>query len=166
MSRVVSKNYTDTPISGVTTLTLPRGKVNYGADFRVKSEEPNEVLLTNMTSPIGFPENFRIGISEVANVYKGSNIDPAFCPPSKKGLSLLVQLTEMWKVTDTTDPSYEVCLPVSAHIVIKVPNNEAILASDVNALIGRLISGAFETGSENNDRLQAMLRGSLLPKDL
>lgn len=48
MSRNVSVNYTDTPISGVTSLTLNRGLINTGADFKVKVIKPDEVIITNL----------------------------------------------------------------------------------------------------------------------
>jgi hypothetical protein len=37
MAKVKSTGYTDTPISGVTTLTFPRAILNFEKDFRVKS---------------------------------------------------------------------------------------------------------------------------------
>lgn len=166
MAKQISYNYTDTAINGVTTLNLARGKVNYGADFRVKSDEPGEAIITNLSSPVVYPERYRFSVTDVKNVYTGSNIEPSLYSPTKTGTSLLVQLTEVWKVTDTVDTSLEVALPVSAHIVIKVPNHELVTPAAVQTLVGRLISGLYETGSESTTRITAMLRGSLKPSDL
>lgn len=166
MSKSIVKNYTDTPISGVTELNLARGLVNYAADFRVKSETAEEAVITNMTSPISFPEKFRTKVNDLVNIYKGSGVDPALYPPSKKGVSILSQISEVWTVVDSTDTTFQVALPVSAHIIVKVPNSEYITAADVQTLVGRLISGLYETGSESTERLSALLRGSMLPKDL
>ena len=166
MTKALSVNYTDTAISGVTSLNFTRGLVNFGADFKVKSDEPGEVILTNLTSPVVYPEKMRISASDVANVYTGSSIEPSLYAPTKRGTSLLVQLTEIWKVTDTAVPEMEIALPVSAHIVIKVPNHELVTPAAVETLVGRLISGLYETGSTNSKRLTALLRGSLKPSDI
>lgn len=166
MSKNVSANYTDTPISGVTSLSFTRGLVNTGADFKVKVIKPDEVIITNLSSPILFPEKIRFSLSDVNDVYKGTGIDPGFFAPSRKGLSLLAQVTETWTVTDTTDATYQVALPVSAHLVLKVPNNEAVTPERIEQLIGRLISTLYDTGKSDNKRLTALLRGSLAPSDI
>jgi len=166
MSKVLTTNYVDTPISGVTELNLKRGLVNFGADFKVKKDSPEEVILTNLTCPVIYPEKIRFSVSDVNNVYTGSSIEPSLFAPTKRGISVLCQVVETWKVTDTVDPSYEVALPVSAHLVLKVPNNEMVTPAAVQTLIGRLISGLFETGKTDSTRLSALLRGSLKPSDV
>lgn len=166
MAKALSVNYTDTAISGVSSLSFSRGLVNFGADFVVKSDEPGEVILTNLTSPVVYPEKMRISSSEVANVYNGSSIEPSLYAPTKRGTSLLVQLSEVWKVTDTVDASIEAALPVTAHLVIKVPNHELVTPAAVQTLVGRLISGLYETGDLSTTRLTALLRGSLKPSDI
>jgi len=140
--------------------------VNFGADWKIKEQEPEEAIVTNLTSPLSFPEKMRFSTSEVADVYKGAGVDPSMYAPSRRGVSLLGQVTEVWTVTDSTDASYQVALPVSAHLVIKVPNNENITPAMVQTLLGRLVSGLYETGSTGTTRIAAMLRGSLLPSDL
>lgn len=166
MTRILSMGYTDTPITGVTELSLERGLVNYKADFRVKNDTPKECVLTNITSPVDRPEKFRIAYQDVSNVYKDTGIDASVHAPSKRGVSILVQLTEVASVTDSTDPSYRIDLPLSMHLVIKVPANENITAELVESMLGRLVSGVFETGSESDTRLKSLLRGSLLPTDM
>lgn len=166
MTKTLSGNYTDTAISGVSSLNFQRGLVNFGADFKIKSDKPDEVWLTNLTSPVIYPERYRISVSDVKNIYSGSSIEPSLHAPTRTGTSLLVQLTEIQKVTDTEDTSYEVALPFSAHIVIKVPNNELVTPAVIETFVGRLISGLYETGDTGTTRLAAMLRGSLKPSDL
>lgn len=166
MTKSVSVNYTDTAISGVSSLPLARGLVNFGADWKIKGDEPGTVVATNLTSPLNAPETFRFGSQDVADVYKGTGIDPSFYAPSRRGVSILAQVNEVWTVTDSTDASYEVALPISAHIVIKVPNNENITPAMVQTLLGRVCSGFYNTGLTTTERFQAMLRGSLKPSDL
>lgn len=162
----VNLGYTDTPIAGVTSLDLPRGLVNFGADFRSVSSVPGEVVLTNITCPTDRPENFRVGYTSVKDVYSGSAIDQSVYAPSRKGISVVVQLTDTYSVTDSVDAEFRVDLPVSSHLVIKVPSSEYLTSEMVLAQVGRLMSGIFETGSETSDRLKAILRGSLTPSDI
>lgn len=166
MAKTLSTNYVDTAIPGVSSLDFSRGLVNFGTDFKVKLDEPGEVILTNITSPVVYPEKLRISVSDVANIYTGSSIEPSLYAPTKKGVSLLCQLTEVWKVTDSAVPEMEIALPVSTHIVIKVPNHELVTPDAIITMLGRNLSGFFETGSETSERLTALLRGSMKPSDI
>lgn len=162
----INFGYTDTPINGVTSLEFARGLINHAADFRVKEDTAAEAILTNLTSPIDRPEKFRIAISQIDNIYKGSGISSAVQAPSMRGANLLVQLTEIASITDDTDPAYRVDAPLSAHLVIKAPALAEVTEAHVLMLVGRLFSGLFETGSTSTSRLKAMLRGALVPTDL
>lgn len=166
MAKTINTGYSDTPIDGVDSLEFPRGLLNLAADFRVKSNTNKEVILTNLTSPIDRPENIRFSYSEVSNIYSGAGIEPSLASPSKGGVSVLVQLTEILSVADDTDPEYRVDLPLACHLVIKAPKSEHITASVVQAAIGRLLSGLFDTGSTSGTRLESILRGSLIPKEM
>lgn len=166
MAKSVVKNYTDTPISGVTSLTLPISVVNFGKDFRVKSDEPGEAILTNLTSPIDRPEKFRFAMSDIKDIYKNSGIDANLYSPSRRGVSVLVQLTDTYTVSDSTDTNYDVALPMEAHLVIKVPSNELISSQMIQDFVGRLTNGLFESGAVNTNRIKSLFRGSLIPTDL
>lgn len=166
MSLQTNVGYADTAISGVSTLPFPRGLVNFGADFRVKSNTANEVVLTNLSSPVDRPERFRISITDITNVYQGTDIDPSVFSPSKKGISLLVQLTEVISVTDTVDPTFRVDLPLQLHFVAKLPSSPHLTSAMIMVAIGRLVTAFFETGSLLPLRLDGLVRGSLLPSDV
>lgn len=166
MTKQISYGFNDTPISGVSTLKFERGLLNYKADFRTKSNTPGEVIITNITSPVDRPENIRYARSEVKNVYANTDIDPSVYAPSTKGVSIVAQVTETLSVTDSADSEYRVDLPVSAHIVLKTPASEHVDAAVLETVIGRLLSSLFETGKEDTTRLEALLRGSLLPTDI
>lgn len=166
MSKLISLGYTDTAISGVSELPYLRGLLNFKANWKVKSSTPTEIILTNISSPMDRPEEMRIGFSPVTNIYQKASIDPSVAAPTKRGVSLLVQITNIMSVTDSTDADFRIDLPLEAHMVIKVPCNENLTSTHIIALIGRLLSGLFETGSTDTTRLEAMLRGSLVPSDL
>lgn len=166
MAKSVLYNRTDTPIPGVAELTIPIGLVNFGADFRVRSDEPGEAIITNLTSPIDRPEKYRFAMNEIKDVYRNSGIDTTLYSPSRRGASVLCQLTDTWTVVDSVDTSYEVALPIEGHIVLKLPANENITADMVKGFVGRLVSGLFDTGVTTSTRMKSLLRGSLLPLDL
>lgn len=167
MAKVVSVGYTDTPIEGVSSLTFSRGLINYEKDFRIKSNNAGkEIILTNITSPVDCPERIRIGYSDVANVYSGTGVEPTVAAPTKKGTQILAQVTEVISITDDADPEYRLDLPVSYHLVIKVPVSGYITSPMIVTGIGRLLSGLFDTGVSTTSRLDAILRGALVPSGL
>lgn len=166
MAKSINYGYTDTPITGVETLAFARGLVNFGADFRVRTEKKDELLLTNISSPIDRPEKFRIAWSIVDNVYTNSGISPANQAPSTRGVNLLIQLTEIASITDSADPTYRVDVPLSVHCVVRVPAVNELTEAHVQQALGRMISGFYETGSTATDRIKSLLRGSLEPTDI
>lgn len=166
MAKTINNGYTDTAIAGNPVLTYPRGSVNFATDFRVKSNKDNEVVITNLTSPVDRPENFRIAYTPVSNIYTGTGIEASVTAPTKQGVSILVQLTEVISVTDSAAPEYRVDLPLSCHLVIKVPRSEHVTAATVQTMVGRLLSGLYDTGVSTTARLDAILRGSLISKEL
>lgn len=166
MALSVKKNFTDTPIGGATDVNKKLDKVNFEKDFVVKADDASEGIITNLTSPVSFPEKVRYGFTVNPNIYKGTGIDPAFYPPSRQGVSLLTGLQEVWTVEDDADPKFKIALPVSAHVVVKVPNNEYVTTADVEKLIVRLFTMLYAQNSGTLDRLTALLRGSLIPQDM
>lgn len=167
MTREIKNGFTDTPVSGVSTLTFPRAVLNIKQDFRVKSNNNGkEVILTNITSPIDRPEHIRLAYTDVANIYNGTGIEPSVASPTKKGVSVLAQVTDVLSVSDTADADFRIDLPMSAHLVIKVPSSEYVTAAQVQTVLGRLLSSLFDTGVSSTSRLEAILRGSLEPTEL
>jgi len=166
MATTTNVGYTDTAIAGNPTLNLLRGPVNFGSDFRIKSNTGSELVLVNLTSPVDRPEKFRFSFGEIANIYSGTEVDPSVYAPSKKGVSVLCQLTETISVTDAADPSYRVDLPVSAHLVLKLPSNENLTSAMIQTLVARLVSGLYETGLTTTSRISSLVRGSLTPAGL
>lgn len=166
MAKVLSFVHTDTPISGVTSNTVDLPLVNFGADFRVESNQANELILTNLRSPLGDPEKFRSAFSVVSNIYKNTDIEPSSRSQNPRGVSLLLQHTDIASVTDSTDATFLQKKPFEAHIVVKVPADEVVTADIVKGFLLRTICAAFESGSNTSARLNAELRGSLLPADM
>lgn len=166
MARVTSTGYTDTAISGVSSLNFPRGLVNFAKDFSVQKNGTTDVTLTNLTCPIDQPEKFRFAISDIANIYTNTGIDPSVWGANRQGQSLLIQLSEVLSVTDSTDPDFRVDLPVTCNITFKVPKSSYITTASLLTLLGRAVSGAFATGSTTDDGIKRLIHGSLIPSDL
>lgn len=163
MAKTISKGYTDT-VTVTKNLALP--DLSYGADFRVKSQDPGSAVLANITSPLDRTETLAFGYSEIKDVYKDQGIDPAVQAASHKGVQIMAKVNDVFSLTDSVDASYRVDLPVSAHVVIRVPACEYISASDIQALAARAVSGLFDTGSTGTTRLASVLKGALVPKEL
>lgn len=166
MAKQISFNHIDTAISGVTSNTTPIGLVNFGADWRTESKTADEVVMTNMRSPIGMPERIRVRYSRVADIYKDSNIEPSNRAQSRSGLSVFIQHTDISSVTDTVDATFLVQMPFSEQVTIKVPCNEYVTDTFVLAYLQRSLAAWFETGDHTALRLSALLRGGLLPVDM
>lgn len=168
MAKSLSVNYTDTAIAGATAPQITVPVLNYSTDFRVRQDEPNESIIANLTSPISQPERIRIAQQDVADVYRNTGIDPTMYYQSRRGTQVLLQLTDVFKVSDGTDASYEALLPISVHMVIKVPNNDLITSDICMNEVARLLGALYETNASGttSNRLSSMLRGALLPASL
>lgn len=166
MAKTLNMNFSDTTVTGGTAVTLTLPQLNYGADFRVTKDDASEAIITNITSPIDMPERFRFAHNNVPDVYKNTGIDPTMYYASRRGTQVLCQLTDVYSVTDASTPDYLALLPVEAHIVIRVPNNDLISVEQVEALFSRMLAGLYETTAGQETRLRSLLRGALLPSSL
>lgn len=162
----ISKGYTDTPTTANPVLTLPRPNLNWNEDYRVTKNTGDETVMINLNSPLDRPEKVRLAVSKVANVYGGTDIDPSVHAPTKRGISILAQRTSTLSVTDETASNDRIDLPLSFHIVAKIPVSEHITADIVQQELARTFSTLFDTDVETSGRLNSIMRGSLTPKEL
>lgn len=162
---VFNTNTATSPATGTRTINPP--PINFGSDFRVASESANEVILSNILTPINAPETIRIAISEVNDVFKGTRVTKLDSnegqTPNARGVSLLVQLNGTGEDSNATGVYY----PWSANIVLKVPVGPAPGESDVIAMLTRLLGTLYDTSATSmNTRIASMVRGALAPKEL
>lgn len=163
MAITTSFGYTDTN-SKSKNIAIP--DLSYTTDFAVTKDGSDEIILTNRTSPIDQPETIRFGYQNVANVYAGTGIDPSYMSVTKRGVSLVAQVNDILRVTcaeDTTCMPQVIDLPISAHIVVKVPLNQYVNADVAMSVVNRAISSLYGTGEVTTARLGAMLRHALAP---
>lgn len=158
---------TDTATSPVTgARSFVPVPTNYAADWRVVSEGPNEVVLSNLLSPLEAPEKLRVSFSEITDIFKGSSIAPAEASlttngRTKKGTSILVQLTGGG--TDATGIQY----PWSCHLVLKIPYGPSPTYANIVTMIQRMLGHLYGTKDTTiQTRMESMLRGSITPAEL
>jgi hypothetical protein len=120
------------------------------------------------TSPLTSQENpvvVREALSNVANVYNGSDIDPSAYAPVRSGKSLLLQIQQNAVVTDSADPTYKVILPFTAHLVLKVPNSDLVNTDHIANLLDNLVALTYSTNGGSR-RFSKLFKGALKPDDL
>lgn len=165
MAKSLSFNNADTVFGSPATLNLVRENVNFGEDWVKVGEKPGETKVKNINCPNDQPEQFRLAFTEVKDVYKNTGIDPAYYAPSKKGFSLVVQLTNVGRVTESIDGSiYD--LPFSMHIVIKAPNDSLVDESVIEEQIARLLSGLYLENVTTDTRLAQLIKGAMTPPEV
>lgn len=132
-------------------------------DFSPRKVEATEVELTNMTSPVDQPETLRFAITPINNVYQNTGVDPAYYGASRKGFSVLVQLNDILRVTDSVKPEFVQDFPVSAHIVIRGASSQYVSSDNVYSVVKRLVA-ALTPGTDTSARLNELIRGALMPQ--
>lgn len=164
MSKQISTSLADTPISGVTAPSITLPVLNYDADFRLKAvSTANEVVMVNTTTSLDEDEQIRMAVSDISDIYKNAGISCDSVISNKQGYSLLVQLTKTVKIVDSTDATYTAHVPISAHMVIKIPKHEAITNVVIMDTVKRLVSSLYEGGTV---KALALLKGAVSPKGL
>lgn len=166
MAKVLNFVSTDTPISGVTTNPIEIEKINFGADFVMKSSSKDEVIITNTTAPVGLAETFRFAVQGIQDIYRGSDIEPSLRSNARRGISILVQHNFVLRETDPSDATYERFVPVSAHTVLKFPASESLTPAIAEKSFRRHAAGLYLTGEHGTDRVSQLVRGVLLPSDI
>lgn len=166
MSKSTSFGYTDTADGGATTKTLTRANLNWPVDFVATEKSAMKFSAANKTSPADQLETVRVQAAEIADVYKGTSIDPSAYAASRKGISIVAQINDILRVSESTDVTYQVDLPISAHMVLKVPLNSNITADQVMAVAARCISLLFNSNDVLSTRIANLLRGAMTPLGL
>lgn len=165
MSKSLGFSYSDTAFGTPATLNFVRANTNYGVDWVKKEEVAGQTKIVNINSSNDRPEQIRIAYNEVKDIYAGSSIDPTYYGPSKKGFSLVTQITEVGRVTEsTTGEFYD--LPFSAHLVIKAANDELVTASVIETLLKRLLSSLYNDNVLTTTRLAQLLKGACTPPEV
>jgi len=126
-------------------------------DYSYLVDDPGMAILKNVSAALDQPSTIKYGVSPAPDMFKNSEATP-ITGQRLDGLNILVQVNEVWKVTDT-DLGIRY-LPVSGHMVLKVPIDEQVTAAAVAALGNRVI-GATVRGISGtvSDGLDLLLHG-------
>lgn len=166
MSKITSFGYTDTAPAGGATKALTRPNLNYSVNFAKNEDSDRKAVITNRTSPIDQQETFRFQLTDVSNIYTGTSVDPSVFATSKAGVSVVSQVNDILRVTDSVDPSYQVDLPMSVHMVIKMPKSQFITSANIETVVARCVASLYDTDSTGVSRIEALVRGSMLPSTM
>lgn len=165
MSKTISNNQPTSTVTVSRTVPVPA----WNSDFRPSSDKPGDINLTCIAAPLDAPTSVILKSNTVPNVYKNSvgSIPAEMQSPIKTGVKVLCQRNEVWSKKDSSDTTYKVNLPVSAHLVLQIPNDDTITVDDVDGIIDRMIGGLYEiVDSKGSTRLSAILRQALMPAGL
>jgi hypothetical protein len=136
---------------------------NY-SDYAVISDTNNECRISDIDLDLETPRIVRYAAQDVANVYSGTDIDPSAYAPIRRGRSVVIQTSLNVRISDSTDPSFMILLPVQIHTVVKLPVTSYLTSANINTMLrdhfGDIITGA------SSDRLPRLLRGALKPSEL
>jgi len=108
-----------------------------------------ETLYKCGTSPTTQPNTIRLAYQQVTDIFKGNpqGLTPA-SGQSVVGSSVLVQVREVWKVDDAGDTLAPIYLPVSAHMVLRLPTDDLVDAAAVGGLVKRLVGAVYRNGTD------------------
>jgi len=139
------------------TLNLPASQ-----NYAIKADSPGEARLENLTSPLGRGEQVTLRYSVLSDVYKGSNVDRAYMTPSRRGVTVLVQVSQVWTANDAenTDAS-QYDMPARCNISFYIPSNRLVSDADVEQLLLRTLAGFY--WNDGISDIAKMARGAINP---
>jgi hypothetical protein len=137
-----------------------------GGNYAVITKGSDTTIVTNTTSPLDQPETIRWSVQGIRNIYANTGIDPAYFATSKRGVSLLAQTNDIYRISDSDNATYRVDLPVSSHFVVKAPLHDLLTPDIILSVILRNVSNLFDTGSTGSSRLAQLLRSGTTPTNL
>lgn len=133
------------------------------ASYVVTSQAPDEIVESNLTSPLGRVEKLTFGRRSVKDIYANSTaIDPAYKSPSRAGIKVLVNWESVASLTNSEDPTFRMDFPISSRLTVTVPASDYLTADDVNMLIKHHIGALYGAGTDvTSARIGKLLRGAL-----
>lgn len=131
--------------------------------YVVTSQLPDEVVESNLSSPLGRVEKLTFGRRSVKDIYANSTpIDPAYKSPSRSGIKVLVNWASVASLTNSEDPTFRMDFPISSRLTVTVPASDYLTADDVNMLIKHHIGALYGDGTDvTSARIAKLLKGAL-----
>lgn len=146
--------------------SVKRPNPKYKEDFAIYEDEAGKTVLTNLTSPMDQPETVRYQYQHVANIYNGSDVDPSFWSQNKNGYSVVVDVKNNLRVTDS-EAGKEIIYPVKAHLVFSAPKSQHITAGEIEHVISRILGFLSSTDTEAlDDHINSLMRSATRPAEM
>lgn len=162
MSKTVSYGYT----AASETVNVARPVLSK-SDYAVISDDASsECIMTNLNAPTDQPETLRWAQRPIKNVYSNSGIEPSLYSQLKTGISILAELREVAKVTDSENAAYRVDYPVRVYTVIECPNDGAVSNDDISAVVKRHLSLLYTDAQSSSSRISEMRHAAVAPTSL
>lgn len=165
MSYTLSTNMCNTTGATDKSVTLPA--TNF-ADWALDETNVDTITLSNSVDALDTPETMKVTIQNVKNIYKNSDIPHDAGIPAS-GVRMVVSVHGTWTESDDSDTSLpKHYAPVACSVTVVVPKWASVKSKAVIDLIGRAVSGYFETDDSvsNCSRISKMLRGIERPKNI
>lgn len=148
MAKVLSHGPVPSDVENVASIAFTAYPINFVADFRTIEEGPGKLVYTDVTSPVDQPSTLRIQQSLNSNVYSGTSIEPNAMLPTRKGVNTVVEFKEVWKITDSDEPSFCQYMPVRAALTLNLPTCAEMTATELQGFVGRLMASLAAQGSD------------------
>lgn len=142
--------------SGATT--TPKGPA--ASSYAFAKDDPGEAILRCIAGNLDQPSTIRYGWTKVNDVFRNAAID-ADPEQRRDGFQTLMQVNEVWKVYDSGDSSVTpYYLPVSGHLVLKLPVDALVDMSAVVAFATRVIGSCHRGTTQSwSDALTPLVNG-------
>lgn len=138
--------------------------IDFANDYTIASASPSEVVLQNKTGNALTPmEQIRYGRTNLADIYRNTDITPAMRDQNKTGLRLLSEVTFKIKATNSVSGDEEL-LPFRGWVVLETPKSDLVTADAIAYLQQRVVSAMYETGKVDETLVANIARGDLNPQ--
>lgn len=135
------------------------------ADYKIVEAEKGSTVVSNMKSPLSGPQLIEYSVKDITDIYpKKNGLDKSLILPSRAGKNVLVKVMENWEITHE-DGKTKSIVPVSAHLVLKLPKYVEVGKEPILHLMQTLFGSAFTFETNDDTRIQALLRGGTTPNN-
>lgn len=136
--------------------------VNVGVttNYALIKEEPSEVALSNVTSPMDQAEIISYKASKVAKV--STSMDVVYPAANSTGVQYVIKVEDVLRISSDTDPSFKEDLPIVAYLTVRHVKSSAITDTIIGQVANRLFGASIK--ADGTFRFGDLARNSLKPK--
>nr|QQM16295.1 hypothetical protein [Ensystermes virus] len=162
MARAYQIGLVPTDFTNAATERLPNPTA-----FKRDSMGEGYTQYSSLSSPYDVPTTLRYSRKREADVYKSSNISPAYYAADRSGKSVSFSVETKVTETDSTDAAYRVDYPIRATISLRLPNTIARngvptgFTDTIRALVQSVVAGCgdFMSDTTRVSAIDVMMTG-------